>query len=352
MATPRVPPEQTPLHAHPLHGSVPGQLSILPALDEGLGHELRNLVMPMLLRLDALSKSESLSGKAQSDLEGIRQSVLHLQRIANGLRLLSVDPATQELEDQQTRLHRWWKEIKTLVVDALPAHAFVRADLPPDQPAVLIPPGVLSHILLHSLAEARSALQHVAMPRLSISATQSDAGIDIVVTDNGPPLTQAQQELEAKGCFENRTNDAGAGLRLCVARSLTQRYGGTLRRTIDSKGASSLIIALQTAPDAEDVMATGQQRVQVLVTEPRQQAFARLLVAQRGMREVTVEEETEFIVCDARQYCEMATVDELPELFDAGVTFLVIGRPNGEPHHRQVHWIAARELARLKEYLR
>ncbi len=340
------------LHAPPLHASPLRIMSILPALDEGLGHELRNLVMPMLLRLDALSKSESLSGNAQSDLDGIRQSILHLQRIANGLRLLSVDPSAQESEDQHTRLHRWWKEIKTLVVDALPAHTFVRAELSPELPAVHIPPGVLSHILLHSLTEARSALQHVAMPKLTISAAMSADRIELVVTDNGPALTVGQQQLEAHGCFENRTNDAGAGLRLCVARSLAQRYGGSLRRAFDATGGSRLVIALSAVSDADEMNEPGGRRVLLLIREPRQQAFARLLLGQRGMLEVTGAEAADFVICDAQQYCEMETRDQLAELFDSGVTMVVIGRPNGESYHPQVHWFSVRDLSRLREVLR
>ncbi|QJR35942.1 hypothetical protein [Gemmatimonas groenlandica] len=53
--------------------------------DEGLGHELRNLVMPILLRLDVLRATEPLSPKAQVDIGVIRDMVLRLERLAAGL---------------------------------------------------------------------------------------------------------------------------------------------------------------------------------------------------------------------------------------------------------------------------
>lgn len=329
------------------------QSSILPVLDEGLGHELRNLVLPMLLRLDALVKSESLSSKAHADLQGIRQSILHLQRIANGLRLISVDPSAQESEEQHTRLHRWWKAIRTLVVDALPPHAFVHAEISAELPAAIIPPGVLAHVIMHILAEARSALQHVAMPKLVISATASASGIEIVVSDNGPSRISDGETTEAHACFENRTSDAGAALRLCVARSLVQRYGGTLRRINTGDEDSRLVISLPAAPDDESAgERQGRKRVRVALQDPRHQAFARLLLAQRGMFEVAADDAADFIICDAKRYCELNTRDQLSELAAQGATVLVIGRPNGESRDPKVRWLSTRDLSKLGDYLR
>src|SRR5262245_30864340 len=68
------------------------RMATLGTLASGLGHDLRNLVMPVLLRLDVVAANNDLPEKARQDLASIRQSILRLQRLAGGLRLLSSDP--------------------------------------------------------------------------------------------------------------------------------------------------------------------------------------------------------------------------------------------------------------------
>ena len=81
------------------------RMATLGTLASGLGHDLRNLVMPVLLRLDVVAATTDLPEKARNDLASIRQSILLLQRLAGGLRLLSSDPFDQRDEAQLTTIH-------------------------------------------------------------------------------------------------------------------------------------------------------------------------------------------------------------------------------------------------------
>ena len=115
-------------------------MATLGTLASGLGHDLRNLVMPVLLRLDVVTASNDLPEKARNDLASIRQSILRLQRLAGGLRLLSSDPFDQRDESQLTSLHDWWLDLQPIVVDALPPHSIVEAEISSELPRVAIPP--------------------------------------------------------------------------------------------------------------------------------------------------------------------------------------------------------------------
>ena len=101
------------------------RMATLGTLASGLGHDLRNLVMPVLLRLDVVAATTDLPEKARMDLASIRQSILRLQRLAGGLRLLATDPFDQRDESQITKLHDWWADLQPIVVDALPPHAIL-----------------------------------------------------------------------------------------------------------------------------------------------------------------------------------------------------------------------------------
>jgi C4-dicarboxylate-specific signal transduction histidine kinase len=158
-------------------------MATLGTLASGLGHDLRNLIMPVLLRLDVVTASNDLSEKARSDLASIRQSMLRLQRLAGGLRLLASDPFDQRDEAQLTTLPEWWADLQPIVHDALPPHSVVQADIAEGLPVVAVPPGTLAQILINLVMNSRQAMEHTAMPKLSLVGRTEGGRVLLDVAD-------------------------------------------------------------------------------------------------------------------------------------------------------------------------
>ena len=68
------------------------RMATVGALALGMGHELRNLIMPLLLRLDVLALSREGETVSAADLASIRDGVVGIQQLAASLRWLGADP--------------------------------------------------------------------------------------------------------------------------------------------------------------------------------------------------------------------------------------------------------------------
>lgn len=332
----------------------PPHRSPMPLLDHGLGHELRNLVMPILLRIDALTASEKLSEKALEDLAGIRRNVSHIQRLADGLRLISSDPLALDAEWQITQLPEWWADVRALVNDTLPPHAFVTAQFPEHLPSVAIPPAVLAQGVIHLLVDARTALHHVLRPTVTLRAITRGDVLDLTVEDNRDDRDVAEHDGPTADPISQSTHSCAFNGAQCAAHSLLRRYGAELLSvsSTDRRHAVTLRIPLATRTNSVGSSAN-TLRVAIQLADPRHAAVARVVIARRGLRESSPDEAElpDVVLCDAKMYCDVLLQDELLEHTARGARLLVIGDPHGEPVRPQVRWIDPRELARLAEFL-
>lgn len=322
----------------------------MPLLDHGLGHDLRNLVMPVLLRIDTLTASENLSEKARDDLAGIRRSISQIQRLADGLRLMSSDPLALDAEWQVTQLPAWWADVRALVNDTLPPHAFVTAHFAYDLPAVRVPPAVLAQAVIQLLVDTRSALQHVLRPSVTLRAIARPDALELGVEDNRGEragLAQTDENLPAA----SYCSLSGAE---CGARSLLRRYGGDVLPGSTSGALHTVRLRLPLANRAIPIGASlTTTRVAIQLADPRHVAIARVIIPRRGMKERAADDPQlpDIVICDAKSYCDMHQQDALLEHTRRGARLLVVGDPHGEPEHAGVRWIDPRELARLGDFL-
>lgn len=324
--------------------------SPMPLLDHGLGHDLRNLVMPVLLRIDTLTASENLSDKARDDLAGIRRSITQIQRLADGLRLISSDPLALDAEWQVTQLPAWWADVRALVNDTLPPHAFVTAHFSYDLPGLRVPPAVLAQAVIQLLVDTRAALQHVLRPSVTLRAIAHADSLELGIEDN-------RGEREGAAPID-RTSAPGVHCSLsgaeCAARSLLRRYGGDVLPASSSGALHTVRLRVPLANHAIPVGASlNTTRVAIQLADPRHVAIARVLIPRRGMRERAADDPQlpDIVLCDAKMYCDMRYQDELLDHTRRGARLLVVGDPHGEPEQAGVQWIDPRELARLGDFL-
>jgi len=329
------------------------RMATLGTLASGLGHDLRNLVMPVLLRLDVVAASNELPEKARNDLASIRQSILRLQRLAGGLRLLSSDPFDQRDESQLTTLHDWWLDLQPIVVDALPPHSIVEATIGSDLPKVAIPPGVLAQILINLVMNSRQAMEHTSSPRLRLSAHAEADRVEVEVEDNGSGMDEETRRRCFEPYFTTRARGYATGLGLSTGRALMNRYGGDLSLGAEREVGTAFTISIPVRVQPVAGANGKHRRVRLLLQDPRQLAMLRLLIKHRGLEEVSphTTEHADLTICD---------VDALPLVIgtdpssstraDAG-TIIAIGTPKGDATQEAVRWVDPKDFSILDDVL-
>lgn len=326
-------------------------MATLGTLASGLGHDLRNLVMPVLLRLDVVAASNELPEKARNDLASIRQSILRLQRLAGGLRLLSSDPFDQRDESQLTSLHDWWLDLQPIVVDALPPHSVVEADIGSDLPKVAIPPGVLAQILINLVMNSRQAMEHTTSPRLRLIAHEADGRVEVDIEDNGSGMNEETRRRCFEPYFTTRARGYATGLGLSTGRALMNRYGGDLvlgaERDVGTTFTMSIPVRIQS------VSTNGyHRRVRLLLRDPRQLAMLRLLIKHRGLEELPshTTESADLTICDVDALPLVTGSDASSSTRTAG-SIIAIGTPKGDPTQESVRWVDPKDFSILDDVL-
>ncbi|MGQ0647176.1 MAG: sensor histidine kinase [Gemmatimonadaceae bacterium] len=331
------------------------RLTMLGTLAAGLGHDLRNLVMPVLLRLDVLSASRDLPDSARADLASIRTSVNYLQRLANGLRLLSSDPYDQREEVQFTRLGAWWDEVHPLVMDALPASSRLVVDLPDSLPAVAVPPGTLAQIIVNLTMNATRAMQGTESPQLTISARAEGNTVRVDVSDNGEGMDTETRRRCFEPFFTTRPREHATGLGLSVGRALMTRYGGDL--SLSATGAVGATFTLHLPVDARESSRRGSpgQLVRLALADSRQLVVVRLMLAQHGLVEEpsgidAVDTAAHLVICDDATFArERETA--LARVPNVTRRFIVISATLPTEAMPDVDWIDSRRLSALPDVL-
>lgn len=329
------------------------RMATLGTLASGLGHDLRNLIMPVLLRLDVVSATADLPEKARSDLASIRQSILRLQRLAGGLRLLASDPFDQRDEAQLTRLHEWWEDLQPIVVDALPPHSVVDAKIANDLPVVAVPPGALAQILVNLVMNSRQAMEHTAAPRLSLS-TRTEAGrVLLDVEDNGSGMDSETRRRCFEPYFTTRARGYATGLGLSTGRALLNRYGGDLLLGAEQEIGTTFTLSMPIRPEVPAGQNGTARRVRLLIRDPRQLAMLRLLIRHRGLEElpVTATDQADLTICDVDALpLVMNSVSSSASIGGTG-SIIAIGTPKENPAPDAIRWVDPRDFSVLDDVL-
>ena len=328
------------------------RMATLGTLASGLGHDLRNLVMPVLLRLDVVAASADLPEKARNDLASIRQSILRLQRLAGGLRLLSSDPFDQKDEAQLTRLHEWWQELQPIVVDALPPHSVVEATIGNDLPVVAVPPGALAQILINLVMNSRQAMERTPSPRLSLTTRVEQSTVMLDVVDNGSGMDAETRRRCFEPYFTTRARGYATGLGLSTGRALLNRYGGDLVLGPEAESGTvfTLVMPMRVpAPLGEDGK---HRRVRLLLHDPRQLAMLRLLMRHRGLEELPADtaEAADLTICDMEALPSVIGTHPSSTTHPAG-SIIAIGTPKADMTPDAVRWVDPRDFSILDDVL-
>ncbi len=326
------------------------RMATLGTLASGLGHDLRNLVMPVLLRLDVVTASNDLPEKARQDLASIRQSIQRLQRLAAGLRLLSSDPFDQRDESQLTTLRDWWEDLQPIVVDALPSNTTIEANIAPDLPIVAVPPGTLAQVLINLVMNSRQAMERTSKPRLILSARTEDGRVLLDVIDNGSGMDEETRRRCFEPYFTTRARGFATGLGLSTGRALLNGYGGDLVLGDGQEVGTTFTLSLPTRVTMH-VHEPVARRVRLLVRDPRQLAMLRLLIRHRGFEELgpNATDTADLTICDVD---ELSALLGSPDSGDNDIgSIIAIGTPTADIAPASVRWVDPRDFSLLDDVL-
>ncbi|MBL9147680.1 MAG: PAS domain S-box protein, partial [Phycisphaerae bacterium] len=159
------------------------RMAALGTMSAGLGHDMGNLLLPVRLRLESMAL-KGIPFELQDDVQAIGKCAEYLQRLANGLRLLSLDPDQAHLTEH-TDLDRWWADIETFLRNTLPRGAELEKRFEQNLPLLPVSRHRLTQAVFNLVQNASDAVRDQGNGRVCVAAsrTADGAGLCLVVED-------------------------------------------------------------------------------------------------------------------------------------------------------------------------
>ncbi len=271
------------------------RLSAIGTLAAGLGHDMNNVLLPVRCRLDALDAME-LPQAARQQVAAVRASAEYLRQLADGLRLLALDPDDAEASIANTSIENWWSEVGPLLTKAVRKPVRLEVVIAPGLPHVAVPRHRLTQAVLNLVVNAAEAVQERAAsgaPALvRVSARPGASGTVMVsVEDNGRGMTEEVRRRAVEPFFTTKTRGLGTGLGLALVRGVVVAAGGALH--IESEPGEGTTITLELPSSQLDgggaatavPSAAGRGRAAAItLRDPRAAAALELVLREAGWR--------------------------------------------------------------------
>lgn len=251
----------------------------------GLAHDMRNLLLPLSGRLDAVMGNSGLTGEARTDLTVVVALLDHLREMANNLSLFARDP-DQEGTEGTTKLPAWCSRVKGFI-EASAAGAATRPwirvmwDIDDDLPPVAIAPHRLTQAVLNLAHNARDAI--LALPgagapgaegggsgenciTIAARATPDAGSVEISVSDDGCGMDEETKRHCTEPFFTTKDRPAaagsgGSGLGMALVHAIAERSGGHLRVESARGKGTTITLVLPAAPAEMPPGPIGRARV-------------------------------------------------------------------------------------------
>jgi signal transduction histidine kinase len=232
------------------------RMASIGTLAAGLGHDIKNLLFPVRCRLGSV-EAVIRSQRARDDLAAVRQSLDYIQKLSDGLRLLTMDPNGGRGAAESTDLAGWWRDVEPLLSKCLRRGIALDVQFPPDLPRVDVAPHGLTQAMLNLVINAAEAM--VDAGRIVIRARLLSAGafVQISVRDDGIGMTPETQRHALDPFFTTKKRGLSTGLGLALVRGITENARGTI--DIDSRQGSGTVVRL-TLPAAPPASSAGAGR--------------------------------------------------------------------------------------------
>lgn len=245
------------------------RMAMVGTLCAGLGHDMGNLLMPILVWLDVM-KLDELPDDAREGFESIRSCARYLQRLSEGLRLLSLDPE-REFGESVTVLDDWWCEVGPILRNALPRGLKLEWSCDDDLPSVEIGRHQLAQVVYNLVQNAGEALRERGhgVVRVWIKRPDEKGMVRMGVTDDGPGMPPEVRFRCFDPFFTTKKRSFSTGLGLALVNGIIQKAGGATEIETSASGTTiSFTLPAVSAGSTKKPVAI------VSLTEPRVRGYA------------------------------------------------------------------------------
>jgi PAS domain S-box-containing protein len=247
------------------------RMAAMGTLVAGLGHDMGNLLLPVRARLDTLEHSQ-LSDSAVTNVKSIRACVEHLQQLASGLRLFSLDPATDADMQGSTDLASWRVEVEPFMRNALPRGVNLLWGIPDSMPPVHISKHRLTQAVYNLVKNAGDAMSPRGSGSVAVSARErADGQVQFDVADDGPGMSDEVRRHCLEPFYTTKKRGLSTGLGLSIVHGIMQRCGGSIH--IESKAGIGSTFSLMLPAGAVDVVDQPIGTAIVMIDNPRLSAM-------------------------------------------------------------------------------
>jgi len=280
------------------------RMASLGTLSAGLGHDMGNLLVPVRVCIDALEAAD-LPPEQQSHVSEIKVSAEYLQQLANGLRLMSIDP-DRSTASYSTPLDEWWADARQVMRTALPRGIELDAEFEAGCVVDMAKPA-LTQVVFNLVQNAGDAMRGGVGTRLSVGARGEGESVVLTVTDDGPGMPPEVRDRCLEPFFTTKTRDISTGLGLVLVSGLVKDAGGTVELESEEGRGTRFTIRLRSGRCESD------ERGEPLV---RGRAVVRLDDARMSAFVMSELKAARFEVAEGEEQADIAVVDESPDVDD------------------------------------
>lgn len=252
------------------------RMAAIGTLCAGLGHDMGNLLLPIMARLDALSPGD-LPEPAREHIDNIRSCVTYLRKLCDGLRLLALDPERSGAQES-IDLADWWADTSAIFRNALPRGVKLEFEAADDLPPVRIGRHVLTQAIFNLVQNAGEAIASAEDGLVRVWAEPEGGAVRLGVTDNGPGMDPETAAHCVDPFYTTKSRAISTGLGLALVNGIVQREGSELEvESAPGEGATlSFTLPAVCYDDAPRALAV------VTLREPRAQSLAMGLARMAG----------------------------------------------------------------------
>jgi hypothetical protein len=318
-------------------------MASLGTLAAGLGHDLGNLLLPLEVRLQMLTRAE-LPLELRDHVIGITSCVRYLQRLAAGLSLLVTDPAHHALSEP-TELRAWWGDVSTLLKNLMPRGVVFQGDMTLAETWVSIGRVGLTQAVFNAVQNGADALRARSAGCVQVSLEPGDrAGmVAIRVTDDGVGMTEEVARRCMEPYFSTKARGVSTGMGLSLVHALVTAAGGHVEISSTLRAGTSVRLVLPGARLPSRRHDAGPHVAVVRIRDARLRAHVREALRALGfvVRTRRAGAQPDVIILDSSRPPDPAELADVPRPRRQGTTLSLGSDPDPAMIRRALHAAAA-----------
>ncbi|MCI0365625.1 MAG: PAS domain S-box protein [Phycisphaerales bacterium] len=256
------------------------RMAAIGTLAAGIGHDMGNLVLPILCRLDSVL-NQPLPDAVRDELRSVRSAVGNLRQLSRGLRMFAMDPK-ESGRSSAVAIEPWWRIVEPMMKRLLPKWVVLQSQISPDLPPIAIAHHQLTQMILNLLINAGEAIVDRGTIRVWAQASPDGGGIRIGVTDNGPGMPDSVRKHALDPFFTTKTRTLSTGLGLPQVHSICRSAGGSMEIDSVPGGGTTVVITLPVSHTDQAAAGCPPKFAHVALADRRLASYATALLQSSG----------------------------------------------------------------------